>query len=206
MRACAMWGLTSMKWWNVAAEEGEKKRWRKRRRKALPYRLCYTLSIMSFFVCKRTSAQLCILTALCKWLAGGNDFREKVILCPLVHINDSFIHFQVYKSRWGKEGVKVGGCDTGRGVGEKHLQLTEKTDISKNHLKLPIRGGPTVPSAWPPCWTVARRAPWQLHFNDSGRKEHARRLSMSDCIMGQLLSKVCHLQCESSSNDFKVCN
>lgn len=70
---------------------------------AHPCRLCCTLSIMSFFVCSgrrmRASALLCIPTALCKWLAGGNDFREKVILRPLVHINDSFIHSQVYNSR-----------------------------------------------------------------------------------------------------------
>lgn len=70
---------------------------------ARPYRLCCTLSIMSFFVrngwCTRASTLLCILTALCKWLAGGNDFREKVTLRPLVHINDSFIHSQFYKSR-----------------------------------------------------------------------------------------------------------
>lgn len=70
---------------------------------AHPYRLCCTLSIMSFFVCngrcRRASTLLCILTALCKWLAEGDDFREKVTLRPLVHINDSFIHFQFYKSR-----------------------------------------------------------------------------------------------------------
>lgn len=70
---------------------------------AHPYRLCCTLSIMSFFVCngwcRRAPALLCFLTALCKWLAGGNDFREKVTLRPPVHINDSFIHFQVYNSR-----------------------------------------------------------------------------------------------------------
>lgn len=69
---------------------------------AHPYRLCCTLSIMSFFVCcgrcRRAPALLCILTALCKWLARGNDFREKVTPRPPVHINDSFIHFQVYKS------------------------------------------------------------------------------------------------------------
>lgn len=63
-------------------------------------------------------ALLCILTALCKWLAGGNDFREKVTLRPPVHINDSFIHPQVYKSRAGEEGVKVGAetprCRRGR--------------------------------------------------------------------------------------------
>lgn len=43
--------------------------------------------------------RLCIPTALCKWLAGSNDFREKVTLRPLVNTNDLLIHFQVYRSR-----------------------------------------------------------------------------------------------------------
>ena len=80
-------------------------------------------------------ALLCILTALCKWLAGGNDFREKVTLRPLVHINDSFIHFQVYKSRGGKEGVKVGWS----GVGEEHSQSLSSPKITCGQ-HLPIKG------------------------------------------------------------------
>lgn len=103
---CASQGLTSVK---CGVEQQKRKKKKKEEEEeeeedaAHPYRLCCTLSIMSFFVCygrcRRAPALLCILTALCKWLAGGNDFREKVTLRPLVHINDSFIHFQVYKSR-----------------------------------------------------------------------------------------------------------
>lgn len=103
---CVSWGLTNVK---CGVEQRQTEKTKKEEEEeeeedaAHPYRLCCTLSIMSFFVCnggcRRASALLCILTALCKWLAGGNDFREKVILRPLVHINDSFIHSQVYMSR-----------------------------------------------------------------------------------------------------------
>lgn len=80
------------------------------------------------------SALLCIPTALCKWLAGGNDFREKVILRPMVHINDSFIHSQVYNSRWGKGWLRW-GRHPWREAGKELSQLPTQTDISRNDLQ-----------------------------------------------------------------------
>lgn len=74
---------------------------RRRRHNSSPQSVLF---LINYVLCvqpsvQEASAPLCILTAQCKWLAGGDDFREKVTLRPSVHINDSFIHFQVYKSR-----------------------------------------------------------------------------------------------------------
>ncbi len=47
---------------------------------------------------KRTESLLrALLTALCKLLAGGNDFTKKVTPPPPVRINEAFIHFRIYK-------------------------------------------------------------------------------------------------------------
>lgn len=129
-------------WYGAAAEEEEKERGggkgggrRSSSLQAVLYIINYVLLCVQRSV-QEGPALLCILTALCKWLAGGNDFREKVTLRPLVHINDSFIHFQVYKSRGGKEGVKV-GCR--RGVGEEHSQSLSSPKITCGQ-HLPIKG------------------------------------------------------------------
>lgn len=49
---------------------------------------------------KRTESLLrALLTALCKLLAGGNDFTKKVTPPPPARINEPFIHFRIYKKR-----------------------------------------------------------------------------------------------------------
>lgn len=87
----------------------------------LHYQLCPSLCAVQ----PGRPSLLCILTAICKLLAGGNDFTEKVTPLPLVHINQSFIHFHVYKRR-GNQFTR---------------QPARKTDISKITCRqqLPIR-------------------------------------------------------------------
>lgn len=72
-----------------SSSRGERKR-KKRSRKMqlIPTGHC-TFTIMSFFECNGwcLRALLCILTALCKWKARGNNFREKV---TLVHRNECY--------------------------------------------------------------------------------------------------------------------
>lgn len=61
-------------------------------------RVLHYLSLSS--PCKRTESFLrALLTALCKWLAGGNDFTKKVTPPPAARINEPFIHFCIYKKR-----------------------------------------------------------------------------------------------------------
>lgn len=140
---CGSWGLTSV---TCSMAQQQRKKKKKRgggkgggRRSSSLQAVLYIINYV--LLCVQRSVQegpalLCILTALCKWLAGGNDFREKVTLRPLVHINDSFIHFQVYKSRGGKEGVKVGWR---RGVEEEHSQSLSSPKITCGQ-HLPIKG------------------------------------------------------------------
>lgn len=69
--------------------------------RAYPFWPCATLLIVSLSSpYKRTESLLrALLTALCKLLAGGNDFTKKVTPPPPVRINEPFIHFHIYKKR-----------------------------------------------------------------------------------------------------------